>query len=246
MNVKISLLTALLLAQPALAQVPMSENGIQSSLEVADPYLRQMRKDMVAGRRIPFDALRALADLGDGLAAFKMGEYLVSTGKPTLQDDALHYFSISALTGREFAVTHLLRSLAADQSETPASRLKGAEDALLHWTARGNSEAAAALAQMYLAGVPFGPNTDKGLALLEKVAQTDGKAAIELGMIYLKGRVDLPADPEKARAALTLAAQGDDLSSRAMATNLLRSLPTPVAGSAAAPIATLSSAGTSE
>jgi TPR repeat protein len=227
------------LALPAQAQVSMSEAGIQNSIEVYDPYLRQMRKDMVAGRRIPFDALRALADLGDGLAAFKMGEYLVSTGKPALQDDALHYFSIAAYTGRDFAVPHLLRVLQGDQSETSATRLKGAEDALRLWARRGDAKAVAGLAEMYLAGAPFGPKTEEGLALLEQVAaQGNGKAAVELGMLYLKGRPDLPADPEKARAALTLALDSDDLAARAMAENLLRSL--------APPTTTVSTAGVSE
>lgn len=234
MNAKLyALLLALLVpVTNAQAQVSMSEAGIQSSLEVEDPYLRQMRKDMVAGKRIPFDALRALADLGDGLAAFKMGEYLVATGKPALKDDALHYYSIAAYTGRDFALSHLLRVLEADQSETSPARLKGAEDALRLWAGRGDAKAVAGLAQMYMSGKPFGAKTEEGLALLEQVAKTDGKAAVELGMLYLKGRPDLPADPEKARTVLTWAAEGEDLAARAMAENLLRNLPAPVATAA--------------
>jgi TPR repeat protein len=242
MNAKLIPALLLGLAFPAQAQVSMSEAGIQSSIEVDDPYLRQMRKDMVAVGRIPFDALRALADLGDGLAAFKMGEYLASTGKPALQDDALHYFSIAAYTGRDFAVPHLLRVLSGDQSETSATRLKGAEDALRLWARRGDAKAVAGLAEMYLAGEPFGAKTEEGLALLEQSAQTNGKAAVELGMLYLKGRPDLPADAEKARAVLTLALDSDDLASQAMAQNLLRSLP-PAATTAAT---TVSTAGVSE
>lgn len=239
MTCKYAVLLLLGVAQPALAEVPVTEVGIQSSLEIMDPYLRQMRKDMVANRSIPFDALRALADMGDGLAAFKMAEYLTGTGKPSLQDDALHYYGVAAYTGRAFALPHLLRALQKDQSETSDARLKGAEDALRLWARRGNEPARLGLARMYLSGKPFGYQTEEGLALLEQAARAgNADAAMELGLIYMQGRVDLAVDIDKARMALTMALESDDLAARAMAQNLLRDLPTTSA--------TVSTAGGSE
>ncbi len=227
MSIPICALTTLFMtAQFATAQPTAAEYGIQSSDEITDPTLRAWRKQMVAGVSLSYDKVRTLADAGDGLAAFKVAEILLATGDETLLDDTLHYYAIAAYTGRDFAVPPMVRLLLSGKVNLSGSPLKGVEDALLVQSRRGTDAATFALANMYLAGKPFGSKPDDGLTLLESVARDgNGEAAVQLGMIYATGRTGIPADVTKAREILLIGAASEDLSARTMAENIMRGLP---------------------
>jgi hypothetical protein len=216
------------LALPAWAEVDTTQFGIQSAAEITDPTLRALRMKMVAGAPIAYKDMRSLADAGDGLAAFKTAQMLEAEDDPTLLDDAIHYYAVAARTGRDFAVRRLVGLLLTYQPDLQPALKRNAEDALRTQARGGNIVAAQALSDMYLQGKPFGQNTERGLAYLEMSAgQGNGKAAMRLAMMYLKGTDKVPADRKLARAALKIAVQSADLGSRTMAENLLRMMPEP-------------------
>ena len=224
----ITLALCLTLALPAWAEVDVTQIGIQSAAEITDPGLRALRMKMVAGTPLTYTEMRALADAGDGLAAFKTAQSLEAEEDPALVDDAIHYYALAARTGRDFAVRRLVSLLLTYAPALQPALQRNAEDALRTQAQNGNVIAAQALSDMYLQGKPFGKNTERGLAYLEMSAgQGDGKAAVRLAMMYLKGTADVPADRDLARATLKIAAQSTDLGSRTMAENLLRTMPEP-------------------
>jgi hypothetical protein len=209
--------------------------GIQTTAELGDRHLKSLRKRMVGGGVLGAADLRALADAGDGLAAFKLGKLLddAATQDPAFQlSSRVHYFSIAVYTGREFAVAPLLRVLRG--IEEPAEllgpvRLKGVEDALLAATRRGSEEAALALADFYTEGAPFGEKPAEArellLSLSEDGATKGAEAALKLALQAIGPDPANPIDVALARELLLIAAAGSDLGVRATAENLQQLLP---------------------
>ncbi len=211
---------------PVIAETDVNEIGIQSAREITDPNLRALRMRMVKSEPLTYAQLRSLADVGDGLAAFKVAQVLEAEQDPALVDDAIHYYAVAARTGRDFAVRRLVSLLMGGQVTLSEAQLRNVEDALVVQARTGNGIAAQALSDMYLRGQPFGLNEARAYEYLEASAQAgDADAAVRLGMIYMKGSAQVPRDTERARAMLTLAAGSPDLGSRTIAENLLRTLP---------------------
>jgi hypothetical protein len=239
------LLVSLALALPAPSHLLAEDArlpGVQSTVELADPVLRALRKRMVAGGSLGTADLRALADAGDGLAAFKFAKFLDESA--TSPDEALssriHYYSIAAYTGRDFAVAPLLRLMTATPDPEVAlgkTRLRGVEDALLASAGRGNGDAALALALAYAEGAPFGLDPEAAQKLLLRLADAgtaeSSRAAMKLALLAIGPDPAQPVDPVAARAMLQIAANGPDLGARAMAENLERMLPPALAVEAA-------------
>jgi hypothetical protein len=224
----VTIAACLTFALPAWAEVDVSQFGIQSASEITDPALRDLRMRMVGGVSLTYKQMRTLADAGDGLAAFKTAQALESEDDPALLDDAIHYYAVAARTGRDFAVRRLVSLLRSYEPALKPALQKNAEDALRFQASSGNVIAAEALSDMYLKGKPFGKNIARGMAYMEiSAGRGDGKAAVLLAMMYLKGTDGVPADPELARAALKIAAGSTDLGSRTIAENLLRTMPEP-------------------
>lgn len=207
--------------------------GVQSTAELADPALRSLRKRMVAGGTLGAADLRALADAGDGLAAFKFGKFLDESA--TTADEGLsariHYYSIAAYTGRDFAVPPLLRLVTgkADlEGVLGKARLRGVEDALLAAARRGNADAALALSLAYAEGTPFGPKPEEAerllLSLTDAGTAEAARAAVKLALLAIGPDPAQPLDAVAARQLLQIAAKGPDLGARAMAENLERLL----------------------
>lgn len=223
---KMALALCLTLSLPAWAEVDVTQFGIQSASEITDPALRALRMQMVGDVPLTYKQMRQLADAGDGLAAFKTAQMLEDEGEPALVDDAIHYYAVAARTGRDFAVRRLVSLLQSYEPALQPALQRNAEDALRTQARGGNVIAAKALSDMYLTGKPFGKNIARGLAYMEiSAGQGDGKAAVRLGLMYLKGTADVPADRDLARAALKIAVASTDLGSRTMAENLLRMMP---------------------
>lgn len=209
--------------------------GVQSTAELGDPYLQSLRKRMVDGGALRAADLRALADAGDGLAAFKFGKLLddAAAQDPVYQASSrVHYFSIAVYTGREFAVPPLLRVLRGIEDPTEVLgpvRLRGAEDALLVAARRGSDEAALALVEFYSEGAPFGEKPEEARAMLLSLTDNGtpkgAEAALKLALQAVGPDPKNPVDVDLAREMLLIAAAGPDLGVRATAENLEKLLP---------------------
>ena len=250
-DMHIWLLTAtflvLALPVPVLAQDARLP-GVQSTAELGDPGLKALRKRMVAGETLRAGQLRALADAGDGLAAFKFAKYLdeQAADDPDASLSApIHYYSIAAYTGRDFAVPPLLRlvrGLENPEEVLGPVRLKGVEDALLATSRRGSAEATLALAVFYTDGVPFGEDPGKARELLLSLSD-DGtaeaaEAALKLALQAVGPDPSRPVDADAALRMLQIAAAGPDVGVRATAENLIRLMPpTPLAARTVLPAA---------
>lgn len=208
-------------AYPALAD----GSGVSRTNQLPTEHLRNLRKQMIAGRSLGTRDLRALADAADGLAAFRYGKWLEEQGKPQLLPDAAHYYAIASYTDRDFALRRLVALLALPTLELTASRQNEALDAMIHQANTGNADAAVALARMYAAGTPFGKDPEAVRTWLGVAAQSGrGDAAVKLALTYMTPSEGMDADPLKARAALELALAQPEPGTKAMAQTLLARL----------------------
>jgi TPR repeat protein len=225
------LMAAVLLALPPVAHADGRKftRGLQATNELSDPYLREMRTRMIAGQSIPYEAMRALADLGDGYAALKVGRYLESTGEPALVVDAAHYYAISAYTGRGAGIWPLVRILKTHGSEIPQARLDNMEIALKLHADHGHEAAAAALAQFYLEGKPFGSHPEEAEPYVEAML-SGNNASSALSHVFRTAAEEATTGEvsDTSLRLLRIAAGTDDLRVRATAENMLAALDIPL------------------
>lgn len=210
-----------------LASLPVSADtlGVYRNNQLPTEHLRNLRKQMISGRSLATRDLRALADAADGLAAFRYGKWLEEQGKPQLLPDAAHYYAIASYTDRDFALRRLVALLALPDLELTIPRQNAALDAMIHQAQTGNADAAVALSAMYAAGKPFGKDPQAMRHWLEVAANAGrGDAAVKLALAYMLPTDGMTADPEKARAALDLAASQTDPGTKAMALTLMKRL----------------------
>ena len=208
-------------ALPALAD----GSGVSRTNQLPTEHLRNLRKQMIAGRSLGTRDLRALADAADGLAAFKYGKWLEEQGKPQLLPDATHYYAIASYTDRDFALRRLVALLALPNLELTATRQNEALDAMVHQANTGNADAAVALSSMYAAGTPFGKDPDAVRTWLSVAANAGrGDAAVKLALSYMLPTDGMATDLVKARAALDLALAQPEPGIKAMAQTLLARL----------------------
>jgi TPR repeat protein len=174
-------------AEPYVQRIDfVFDNRVTRTNSLPSEYLRRVRRAMIAGRALRNDDLRALADAGDGLAAFRYARAFEASGKPDPTGAAAHYYAISAYTGRDFAVTPLVRLLVAHGKDYSASRLRNGLNALTIQALSGNGTAAAALGKMYTDGVPFGRDLAEAQKFLAmSAAGADPKGALGLGIMLL-------------------------------------------------------------
>ena len=205
------------------------DNAVRKTRDLPTGTLRALRRAMLAGEELGMSDLRALADAGEGLAAFRLAKLLEAEGKPDPTGVAVHYYAIAAYTGRAFAVKPLARLLKKDGAGYSPSRLTNALNAMTVQALSGYPEAATLLGQMYAAGSPFGRDATKAQAYLAMASGGGSMAAmLQLGVALMSDPTDIAAGNPGARAALQFAAAGDDLSVRVTAENLLRLMGDPV------------------
>ncbi len=202
------------LAPPVLAQTAAG-GGVQRTTDLQDPALRDLRQRMIAGRTLTDAQLRALADAGDGLAAFRYADRLDQAAEAEPARALLsrvHYYALATYTGRDFAASRLVAALDFVVAEAVAlspARAKAAEDALLVAARRGNAAAALALGRFYAAGVPFGPQPEKARDLLVAAAESGGpgasRAALNLALAAIGSR---SRRPRRSRNRAVYAAAG--------------------------------------
>jgi TPR repeat protein len=182
---------------------------------------------MVTGGKVSGNELRALADAGDGLAAFRYGKLLQSSVPPAKAGSAAHYYAIAAYTGRAFAVAPLGQLLVSEGADYGPSLLEQSLNALTVQAISGNAKAAQLLAEMYGTGVPFGHDPKQAQHFTAIAGQDDPAGALKLGISLINDPADADLDHVGARAALTIAADSTNLAAKVTAQNLLRLLDTP-------------------
>jgi TPR repeat protein len=207
----------------ALTATPASAQQIAP---LADPALKALHDRMVRREHISFAEMRRLAEAGDSLAALLYGKRLVATNDPKILPEAVHYYSMALFEGRDGAIKAVVSLLDATKADMTPARLKVIETSILAAAARGNVEASSALAEMYLKGTPFGLKRPEAMRLLTKLADRgDGRAALDLSMLYLSAGTRAPDTQDRVHTYLTLASNSADLSVRTMAENLMRQWP---------------------
>ncbi len=203
------------------------DNKVTQTRDLPSLALQAARKSMVTGQNMSSDQLRALADAGDGLAAYRYAKVLQASAKPAKAGAAAHYYAIAAYTGRAFAVAPLVKLLVAEGDRYGPRLLTQCLNALTIQAKSGNARAAQALGQMYAKGTPFGQDLPQAQHFLAMAGQNDPAAAMKLALALIADPADAALDHSGARAALKVAAKGTNLQARVTALNLLRLLDTP-------------------
>jgi hypothetical protein len=232
----------LVAAQPAAAVTPLfplkkaetakpvkpKAMGPASHLPLA---LQATRKNVLAGKRVTYRQLQALADAGDGVGAFKLAERIQKQDDPKLATDALHYFSLAAYDGRGYAVRHMLNILGDDRLELSTSHLASAEAALRAQAKKGNAVAVEGLIKLYSQGRPFGEKRDELEALLVSGAsRKNGDTAFRMAVMLLSQPTRTPEQTEQATRYLGIAREKGSIGMKAAADNLLAQLTEPANG----------------
>lgn len=237
-----ALIGGLLIAAPAEAVTPFFSTkkeepakpvrkktmGPASHLPLA---LQATRKNLLAGKRVTYKQLQALADAGDGVGAFKLAERIQKQADPKLATHALHYFSLAAYDGRSYAVRHMLNILANDQLELSPSHLASAEAALRAQARKGNAVAVDGLIELYSLGRPFGEKRDELESLLASGAgRKNGDTAFRMAVMLLSKPSRTPEQTEQATRYLDIARDKGSVGMKAAASNLLAQLTQPAIG----------------
>ena len=214
-------------AEPAKPVKPKTV-GPASHLPLA---LQATRKNLLAGKRVTYRQLQALADAGDGVGAFKLAERIQKQADPKLATDALHYFSLAAYDGRSYAVRHMLNILADDGLQFSPAHLASAEAALRAQAKKGNAVAVEGLIKLYSQGHPFGEKRDELEALLATgVGNKNGDTAFRMAVMLLSQPTRTPEQTEQATRYLGIARDKGSVGMKAAASNLLAQMTEPDTG----------------
>ncbi|MDT8857106.1 hypothetical protein RNZ50_19120 [Paracoccaceae bacterium Fryx2] len=199
------------------------DNAVRKTRDLPTAALQAARRKMISGAAMGPTDLRALADAGDGLAAFRYARLLQEKETPDPTGAAAHYYAIAAYTGRAFAVPPLARLLRDEGAGYSAGRLTHGLNAMTVQALSGNAVASTLLGQMYADGVPFGRDLAQAQNYLGMASGGGSpRAALQLGVALMSDPADAATGHPGARSALALAAAGEDLSVRVTAENLLR------------------------
>lgn len=198
------------------------DNAVRQTNDLPTAALRAARRQMISGEPISAADLQALADHGDGLAAFRYAKLVQEMATPDLTGAAAHYFAIAAYSGRAFAVAPLARLLKAEGSGYSESRLRHCLNAMTVQALSGNADAATLLGEMYADGGPFGRDLIQAQHFLGMAEGGSPQAILNLGLALMTDPADIAAGHVGALSALGIAAAGDDLAIRVTAENLRR------------------------
>jgi TPR repeat protein len=211
-------------AEPTESQPhPVFDERITGTLDLPTWDLQQARRRMLAGEQISWDDMRALADNGDGLAAFRFAQRIEGQGDPALLADAAFYYATAAYTNRDYAVGPLVRILGQPNVEFSPRRLEHIENALRAMALAGDAKAAEALTGFYTSGRPFGRQPEKALQFRLDLAEAgEPDAAMGLVLEAMSGSPTVALDEEQVNLLLDVVEASDDLGLRTTAANIRR------------------------
>jgi hypothetical protein len=198
--------------------------GLTETRRLPTTELREARKAMLAGTEIPDAPLRALADLGDGLAALKYHRRLLARSPAVPPSDIAYYGTVAVATGRIWPLADVVAALhRLDPATEPAARVKAYAAMLYPHAWAGNALALDALIDFNGEGKLFGPMSEatRTRILEQGDAAGDGRAALRLAIALLQKPDPAPADRARAEAYLTRAMAADHLAVKTTAANLL-------------------------
>jgi hypothetical protein len=205
--------------------------GLRSNARVPTEALRTARKAMQDGQDIAVDDLKALADLGDGLAAQRLVRLIGSGGTEASTSDLAHYAGIAVGTGRVAMLPTLVEALLRiDPLTEPPERVAAHASVIYAHAWAGNALAMDALIALNGEGRLFGPLSDATRSKIEAAGDEAGDGRIFLTMAL----VDLQpgGDPARAAGYLTRAAEGSSMMVRLAAETLLNNRATPAQAAA--------------
>lgn len=190
-----------------------------------DLVLKAIRQNMVKKVPVTYANLQMLADSGDGLAAYNVAKRLETYERDGLDADIVHYYTMAAQAGRDFAINGLINTLRTTDETIHPSRLKAAERVLIDQARRGNGRATKALLDFYQKGEPFGAKPEEKEKLLAMLAES-GDADIALTLAMELARKSPLSDEERRRLLdyLAVAQTSEKLGTRALAENMQRLL----------------------
>ena len=198
-------------------------NRVTETLDLPTWELQQARRRMLSDEPISWNDMRALADHGDGLAAFRFAQRIEEQGDPALLSDAAFYYANAAFTNRDYAVGPLVRILERRDVEFSPRRLDHIENALRARALAGDDKASKALTGFYVSGHPFGRQTERALELRLDLAEAgDTDAAMALVVETMSGNFPVPLDEEQIASLFQVVSASDDLGLRTMGENLRR------------------------
>lgn len=213
-------------APPASAgsrPVLVFDERVTATLDLPTWDLQQARRRMLAGEQISWDDMRALADHGDGLAAFRFAQRLEEQGNPALLADAAFYYATAAYTNRDYAVGPLVRILQQPDLEFSPRRLEHIENSLRAMALAGDAKAAEALTAFYASGRPFGLQPEKAQEFRLDLAEAgDADAAMALVLEAMSGPPASALGEEEMLRLLDVVEGSDDLGLRTTGANLRR------------------------
>ncbi|WP_180897784.1 hypothetical protein [Martelella soudanensis] len=222
----------------AFAGMPLRFEGLPVTIQrVASMYdnaprLKDIRARIVADEPVTTTELQILADVGDGLAAYRLAQRLLAMNRPDLNGKVAQYLAIAVDDGRTYAIPALFDILSDRASAISPVRLAHIENALATQAAAGDAASAIALARLYTQGHPFGTKPEKARALLRAVANQqsiDADLALQMAMMIASSAPLATEDAAAVRSFLLMARQSSDLGTRTAAENLLRAFPEPEA-----------------
>jgi hypothetical protein len=187
--------------------------------------LQAARKRLLAGKKVSYAELQALADARDGVGAFKLAERIQKQADPKLATHALHYFAIAAYQDRGYAVRHIMTILNDGSLELQPSHLESAEAALRRQARKGNEQAVEGLVRLYSEGRRFGDKRDELEGLLASgVGKKNGDTAFKLAVLLLSDRDRTSDQTAQAARFLEIAEENGSIGMKAAAGNLLAQL----------------------
>ncbi|WP_126623148.1 hypothetical protein [Oceaniglobus ichthyenteri] len=197
--------------------------GVRSGRDLPTQSLRTTRERMVDDLPVTIDALRALADAGDGIAALRLIAQLEEEGHSAAPENLAHYYGLAASTGRVVGLFGLVRTLKqVDPAKAGPARLRMLQDIVMAYAKAGNPVASAAMMEFHRTGHPFGPMPG---AIAELATAGQGKSnaviALQLAGDLIQTGWDDPAALARAQTHLRAAETADSVRIKLIAGNLL-------------------------
>ena len=209
----------------AHAQISVVVNpGLTRTLKLPTPALRAARQAMLDDKPVTPEALKALADHFDGLAAQKYVRYLLASVPDASSSDIAWYGTIAVSTGRVWTLPQVVQALHRIEPTTePPARIKAYIAMLYPHAWAGNALALDAVIDLNGMGKLFGPMSaatqKRVLEQADKVG--DGRVPLRLALVLLQQPDRTATDLDQAKRYLTLAQASTNLEVQATAINLL-------------------------
>lgn len=197
--------------------------GIRSMKQVRSARLRNVRAQMHAGKPVDDADLRALAELGDGLAAQRYARLLL-TRTDANPSDIAYFAAIAVGTGRVWTLPDMIDAMRQLSANTePKARVQRYISVLYPHAWAGNTLALAAVQEFNGPGRLFGPMSEATRKRIEaqSARNSDGLLELRAATDILSGTPD-QAELDRARAWLAQAEQADSLAAKTTAQNVLR------------------------